>query len=96
MGEQNRVIPAAEGERDGAIQKARGYAARHIKEATGDRNAFLARLAEYRRAPEATRARLYLEAMEDIISSVRELIIVDEELQGVLPLLDLTPREAPR
>ena len=58
-------------------------------ETTGAVNAFLAQLAEYKKAPEVTRKRLYLEAMEEILATVGSKIIIDESVRGVVPLLNL-------
>ena len=41
------------------------------------------------KAPDITRTRLYLETMEQIIGQVKELVVIDEEVRGVLPLLNL-------
>ena len=87
--ERNRMIPAARGERDRAISEAEGYKERAVLEITGRTNAFLAQLAEYEKAPEVTRTRLYLEAMESILSTVKNKTVIDESVPGVLPLLDL-------
>ncbi len=88
-GERNRQIPAAKGQRDGAISEAEGYAERVRREATGRANAFLARLAEYEKAPKVTRTRLYIEAMEKILTQVDQKIVIDQSVPGVLPLLDI-------
>ena len=58
-------------------------------EAEGRTNAFLSKLEEYEKAPEITRTRLYLEAMEEILMNVDEKIIIDESIRGMLPLLQL-------
>jgi membrane protease subunit HflK len=89
-GERNRLIPAARGQRDRTISEAEGYRERVVREMTGRANAFLAQLAEFEKAPEVTRTRLYLEAMEDILSHVERKIVIDESVRGVLPLLDLS------
>jgi len=88
-GERNRQVPAARGNRDRAISEAEGYRERVVKTMTGRVNAFLAQLAEYEKAPEVTRSRLYLETMEEILSAVDSKIIIDESVRGLLPLLDL-------
>jgi len=88
-GERNQKIPAARGERDGMILEAEGYRSRVVQEASGEIAAFLARLREYEKAPEVTRERLYIEAMQDILSKAGKVTIVDEGLQGILPLLEL-------
>lgn len=88
-GERNRVIPAARGQKDRVIAEAEGYALRVMKEAEGQANAFLAKLFEYKKAPNVTRTRLYLEAMEEILMNVEDKIIIDESIKGVLPMLQL-------
>ena len=93
-GERNRRVPEARGQRDRMIAEAEGYLDRVVKTATGRANAFLAKLAEYRKAPDVTRTRLYLETMEKVMSEVDDIIILDESVRGVLPLLDLTGSRA--
>ena len=89
-GEYNKSIPRARGEADQGISAARGYAKKRINEAEGDAAAFTAVLAEYLKAPEVTRQRLYLETMTEVLSQVRGKIILDEGLGGgMLPLLNL-------
>ena len=88
-GERNRQIPAAEGKRDQAISEAEGYADRIVMETKGEIQAFLAKLEEYEKAPDVTKTRLYLESMEEVLTGVGEKTIIDESVQGVLPLLNL-------
>ena len=91
-GERNRLVPAARGKRDRNITEAEGYRERGGRTATGRANGFLAQLAEYEKAPEITRTRLYLEAMEEVYGAVQSKVIVDADLQGrTLPLLQLDP-----
>jgi membrane protease subunit HflK len=88
-GEQNSKIPAARGAKDKAIAEAEGYQDRVVLETKGQISAFLAQLAEYDKAPEVTRKRLYLEAMEVVLSQAGGKTIIDESVRGVLPLLNL-------
>ena len=88
-GERNRLIPAARGQRDRTIAEAEGYAMRVQMEAEGRAHAFLARLAEYEKAPEVTKMRLYVEAMEEILMNVDDKIIIDQSIKGILPVLQL-------
>ena len=46
-------------------------------------------LAAYRRAPSVTRRRIYLETMEKIFPQVGRKVILDDDLEGLLPLLSL-------
>ena len=94
-GERNRVIPAARGQRDRMISEAEGYRERVVPEMTGRANAFLAQLAEYEKAPEVTRTRLYLEAMEEALAQVDGITVIDESVRGLLPMLNLNSADLP-
>ena len=85
----NRVIPLAEGEKDQRIREADGYRLKRINEAEGDVARFNALLAEYSKAPEVTRRRIYIETMQDVMPSIRSKVIVDEQTRSILPLLNL-------
>lgn len=85
----NRVIPLAEGEKDQRIREADGYRLKRINEAKGDVARFNALLTEYRKAPEVTRRRIYVETLQEVMPGLRSKIIVDERSQGILPLLNL-------
>jgi len=85
----NRVIPLAEGEKDQRIREADGYRLKRINEAEGDAARFNALFEEYSKAPEVTRRRIYLETMQEILPGLRSKVIVDEQSQGILPLLNL-------
>jgi membrane protease subunit HflK len=91
--EYNKVIPLAEGEKDQRIREADGYRLKRINEAEGDIARFSALLAEYTKAPEVTRRRIYIETLQDVMPGIRSKIIVDEQTTGILPLLNLsTPK----
>jgi membrane protease subunit HflK len=91
----NKVIPLAEGEKDQRIREADGYRLKRINEAEGDAARFSALLAEYSKAPEVTRRRIYLETLQEVMPSLRSTIIVDEQARSILPLLNLdSPKEA--
>jgi len=84
--EYNNVIPEAKGKAEQKIAEAEAFAVMLINRAKGDATNFNARLVEYRRAPEITRRRLYVEAMEEIFSNLDKLVIVDAKVKGVIPL----------
>jgi membrane protease subunit HflK len=88
----NKVIPLAEGEKDQRIREADGYRLKRINEAEGDTTRFTALLVEYRKAPEVTRRRVYLETLQSVLPEIRSKIILDEEARGLLPFLDLNAR----
>ena len=85
----NKVIPLAEGEKDQRIREADGYRLKRINEAEGDVARFTALLAEYSKAPEVTRRRLYIETMQEVLPQIENKVIVDDEARSILPLLNL-------
>ena len=93
----NKVIPLAEGEKDQRIREADGYRLKRINEAEGDVSRFSALLAEYSKAPEVTRRRIYIETLQEVLPNLRNKIFVDEQTSGILPLLNLDApgRQAP-
>lgn len=87
--EFNKVVPRARGEALQAIQEAEGYAANRVNVAEGDAALFQAVLAAYRRAPDVTRRRIYLETMQNVLPQVKRKVVLDDKLNGLLPLLSL-------
>ena len=85
----NQVIPRAGGEADRTVQAAEGYALERINRAQGEADRFNALYAAYRLAPEVTRRRLYLETMGEILPRAGRKIVVDEDVRGLVPLLNL-------
>lgn len=79
MQEYNRVIPKAKGEAKREIETAKGYAIARVNEATGDVDKFLEVLKEYKKAPEITEQRLYLETMTRVLPNITEKTIVDDK-----------------
>lgn len=94
--EYNREIPRASGQAQQTIQEAEGYALNRVNRAEGDAAAFNALFEEYRKAPDVTQRRIYLETMAQVLPQVRSKTIVDDDLRGVLPLLNLDGRAAGR
>ena len=90
----NKVIPLAEGEKDQRIREADGYRLKRINEAEGDVARFSALLAEYSKAPEVTRRRIYIETLQDVMPGIRSKIIIDEQARSILPLLNLDTQKA--
>ena len=74
-GYRNEVLPRAEAESIELERSAEAYRDAKVSEASGEAARFSALLAEYKKAPEVTRDRLYLEAMEDVLPRVQKLII---------------------
>jgi membrane protease subunit HflK len=92
----NKVIPLAEGEKDQRIREADGYRLKRINEAEGDVARFSALLAEYTKAPEVTRRRIYIETLQNVLPGIRSKIIMDEQASGILPLLNLDSQTGER
>ncbi|TRD22445.1 FtsH protease activity modulator HflK [Palleronia caenipelagi] len=88
----NRILAGARGESASILEDAEGYRAQQVNEAQGEAARFTSVLEEYRKAPEVTRKRLYLETMEEVLGRV-DKVILDESGggggQGVVPYLPL-------
>jgi membrane protease subunit HflK len=87
--EYNKVIPRAKGEAEQMIQEAEGYALERVNRAKGEAARFNSIFAEYRRAKDVTRERIYLETLGKVLPKVGKKLIVDENIKGLIPLLDL-------
>jgi membrane protease subunit HflK len=87
--EYNKRIPQARGDAEKTIREAEGYALDRINRAQGDASRFSAVYAEYAKAEDVTRRRLYLEAIREILPKMGDKYIVDEEQNNLLPLLNL-------
>jgi membrane protease subunit HflK len=86
----NRVVPEARGKAAATIQEAEGYRLQTVAEATGQAARFNKIYDEYKKAPDVTRERIYLETMERVYGGM-DKVIVDQgsEGQGVVPYLPL-------
>jgi membrane protease subunit HflK len=87
----NEAVPRARGQADQMIRAAEGYRFKRVNEAQGDVASFNAILAEYVKAPEITRTRLYLETIGDVRPATGEKIIIDDSMRNLLPILPLNP-----
>lgn len=85
----NKVIPNAKGQAEQQIQEAEGYAIARINNAEGDAKRFNALYSEYRKAPEVTRTRLYLEALGETIKRSERKVFIDSNVKNLMPLLNL-------
>src|SRR3954462_12027932 len=82
----NDVIPRAVGAASRLTQEADGYKSRIIAQAQGDAQRFKSLLAEYQRAPQVTRDRLYIEAMQQIYGNVTKVLIESRQGSNLLYL----------
>ena len=86
----NTIVAGARGQAAQLLEEAEGYRAQVVNQAEGAASRFTAVLGEYRKAPEVTRKRLYLETMEEVLGRVDKVIIDDNTGgQGVVPYLPL-------
>jgi membrane protease subunit HflK len=92
----NDAVPNARGQAKETEKKAEAYAFRRVNEAKGDAQKFSLLLTEYRKAPDITRRRLYLEAMQAILPNLQKKVIVDDSLKSILQTLPLTSAEPPK
>ena len=93
----NDAVPNARGQAKGREKQAEAYAFRRINQAKGDADKFGSLLGEYAKAPEVTRRRLYLEAMEAIMPALEKKVIVDDSIKGILQTLPLAdPGQTPK
>ena len=76
---RNEQIPAAEAKADNIIQKAEAKKASRINEANGQAARFNAEYSEYSKYPLITKQRMFYEAMEEILPSVKIIINNDED-----------------
>ncbi|MEY2440062.1 MAG: modulator of FtsH protease HflK [Verrucomicrobiota bacterium] len=86
----NDAVPNARGQAKEREKQAEAYAFRRINEAKGDAQKFSLLLTEYRKAPEVTRRRLYLETMQAVLPNLQKKIIIDDSVKGILQTLPLT------
>ena len=94
----NRVIPEARGEAQKILQEAQAYKEQTIAQADGQADRFVKVYNEYKKAPEVTRKRLFLETMEKVLGR-SDKIIIDNKAGGpgvvpYLPLNELTRKRA--
>jgi membrane protease subunit HflK len=87
--EYNKIIPKAKGDAERTIQEARGYAVERINQARGEASRFSAVFKEYKKVPEVTRQRIYLETMNEVLPKVGRKLVTDQKTTGILPLFQL-------
>ena len=89
------IVPKARGEAQAIVERAEGYRQRVMAHAEGETSRFLQILTEYRRAPEITRERLYLETVESVMANSSK-VLVDVPGGNNLMYLPLDRLLAPR
>ncbi|NYT81734.1 FtsH protease activity modulator HflK [Alcaligenaceae bacterium] len=82
----NKVLPEAQGQVARMLQEAEGYRAKIIGDAEGDTSRFTSVEAEFAKAPDITRERMYLSTMQDIMKSTSKIMIDSEASNNMLYL----------
>ena len=85
----NQSIPKSKGLASQQISEAQGYALKRVNEAQGDADKFNSIRAEYQKAKEVTRQRLYLETMQEILPKIKEIYVIDSNTNTPIPILQL-------
>jgi membrane protease subunit HflK len=86
----NRIIPEARGEAERILQAAQGYRDQVIALAKGEADRFLAVFEQYKKAPDVTRQRMFIDTMEKVLGDTDKVIIDDKAGPGVVPFLPLS------
>jgi len=87
--EYNRAVPQARGVALQTVQQAEGYALDRVNRSRGEADRFRSVYEEYRKAPEVTRQRIYLETLQQVLPRVGRMLVVDQEAGNVIPLLNV-------
>ena len=86
----NRVVPEARGKVAQITQAAEAYESQTVAEATGQTSRFVKIYEQYKKAPDVTRERMYLETMERVLGGSNKIIVDSNQgAQGVVPYLPL-------
>lgn len=92
----NDILPRARGEAERRRQEAEAYREQVIADAEGESDRFTQILAEYQKAPEVTRERLYIETLEEVLRTSTKVLVDTEGGNNVLylPLDQLVQRRS--
>lgn len=82
----NEIQPRANGQAQRILEEGRAYKARTVLEAQGEIQRFAKILPEYKLAPDITRERLYIDAMERVLSNTRKIFVDSQNTQNILLL----------
>jgi membrane protease subunit HflK len=89
FGYSNKAVAEARGEAERILQGAEGFKQGTVAEASGQTARFLKVYDEYKKAPEVTRKRIFLETMERVFSGTDKIILGSKAGQGIVPYLPL-------
>ena len=85
----NGVVPEARGQAQRILEDANGYRDEVVSRASGEADRFAKLLTEYRKAPEVTRERLYLETMQEMLGNTSKVLVTAGQGQNNLLYLPL-------
>ncbi len=85
----NQQIPKALGEARQTVTQAEGYALERVNRSQGEIKRFLDILAEYEKAPDITRRRMYIDSFQALMGRIDHLYVIDQNQKSLLPLFDL-------
>ena len=85
----NGVVPEARGQAQRLREEANGYRDETISRAEGEADRFTKLVTEYRKAPEVTRQRLYLETMQEVFSNTSKVLLTGDKGQNSMLYLPL-------
>jgi membrane protease subunit HflK len=84
---RNRVVNEAKGTAAQITQSAEAYREQSVRTAVGDAARFNSILGEYRRSPQATRERLYLETMERVLANSKKVVVPGGKSGTTAPII---------
>ena len=83
------MIPEARGRAQRLREEANGYRDETISRAEGEADRFTKLVTEYRKAPEVTRQRLYIETMQEVLSNTSKVLLTGDQGQNSMLYLPL-------
>ena len=87
--EYNKVIPRADGQALQMVEQAEAYKIDRTNTAKGDADRFQKIWTEYDQSKDVTRRRLYIEALGKVLPNLEKKYIIDENVKGLLPLMNV-------
>ncbi|MDR3372643.1 MAG: FtsH protease activity modulator HflK [Ancalomicrobiaceae bacterium] len=91
----NKVVQDANGQASEITARGQAYMRQTVEEARGQADRYLKVYEQYKKAPDVTRERLYLETMERVFGTMDKTIVDTPAANGLLPLLNLDKSAKP-
>jgi len=83
---RNEILPRARGDAQAVIEEATAYKSQVTEASVGESQRFLSLLEEYRKAPDVTRDRLYIESMEQVLGNSSKVLIDNDSGNSLMYL----------